>query len=430
MAGVPDSHPFLDDLDARGLIHDSTQRAALAARLAEGPITLYCGFDPTADSLHVGNLLGLVVLRRFAEAGHHPLVLAGGATGMVGDPGGRSDERNLLDAETLAKNLRGITDQITRILGPSDRWELVDNASWTAPMTFLDFLRDIGKHITVNQMMARDSVKARLTSENGISFTEFSYQLIQANDYWWLHTNRGCDLQVGGSDQWGNIVAGVEMIRKRGGGTVHALTWPLLMRADGTKFGKSASGESVWLNPERTSPYAFFQFFMNVEDADVQRLLLQFTLLDVEEIAALVAEHAEARGRRIAQSRLATELTTLVHGPQAASQAQAASQIIFGGSSTEADESTLEMLVDEVPTWTVPAESIDRGLSAIDALVSAGLCSSKADARRTLAQGGGYCNDERLAEESIITRSTLMHDRFALLRRGRKAYALLVVGSA
>ena len=233
-------------------------------------MTVYCGFDPTSDSLHVGSLIGLVNLRRFLDAGHRPLVLIGGATGMIGDPSGRSDERNLLDDATLEANLAGISAQISRVLGPGDGWELVDNADWTAEVRLLDFLRDVGKHVTVNQMIARESVQARMQAEAGISFTEFSYQLLQAHDFWWLRTHRDCELQVGGSDQWGNIVAGVDLVRRRGAGAVHALTWPLLLRSDGTKFGKSASGENVWLDAERTSPYRFFQFWMQAEDADAE----------------------------------------------------------------------------------------------------------------------------------------------------------------
>ena len=291
---VPIDAALLDDLDARGLIHDSTDRDALATRLAAGPLTLYCGFDPTADSLHVGHLLGLVGLRRFIDAGHRALALAGGATGMIGDPSGRSEERNLLDADQLAKNLAAISLQIARVLGPGDRWELVDNATWTAPITFLDFLRDVGKHAPVNQMIARESVQSRMSGDAGISFTEFSYQLLQAHDFWWLRTHRDCELQVGGSDQWGNIAAGIDLVRRRGAGPVHGLTWPLLLRADGSKFGKSASGENVWLDPVRTSPYRFFQFWMQTDDADVERLLLQMTLLPLEQVREIVATHATA----------------------------------------------------------------------------------------------------------------------------------------
>lgn len=421
------TNALLDDLADRGLIHDLTDRDALAERLESGPVTLYCGFDPTADSLHVGSLLGLVMLRRFIDAGHRALVLVGGATGMIGDPSGRSSERNLLDAETLAQNVAGLSGQVGRILGDDGAWELVDNADWTAPVGLLDFLRDVGKHVSVNQMLARESVRARLGSENGISFTEFTYQLLQANDFWWLSEHRGCELQVGGSDQWGNLVAGVDLIRRRGGGSVHALTWPLLLRSDGTKFGKSASGGNVWLDAERTSPYRFYQFFMQVEDADVERLLLQLTVVDIAEVAGLLAAHRAAPHERIAQRRLAYEVTTLVHGSPAADQARQASEVLFGGTVTGAPAEVFEMLADEVETWRVPRAELAAGLTMVDVFVRSGLASSKKDARRTLEQGGGYGNDVRIGPDDRLAESDLLHDRFALVRRGRKAYALVVV---
>ena len=281
---------LLADLEARGLVQDSTDRDALRARINEGPVGLYYGCDPSADSLHVGNLIGLLVLRRFADAGHNAIALAGGATGMIGDPGGRSRERNLLDAATLARNNERIAAQIERI----SRVRLVNNLDWTGPVTLLDFLRDVGKHANVNQMISRESVKARLESENGISFTEFSYQLLQANDYWHLFRTYGVELQIGGSDQWGNLLAGVDLIRRADGGHVHAFTWPLVLRSDGKKFGKSEEG-AVWLAADRTSPYQFFQYWMNVPDADVERFLLQLTLLPVEEALEVAAAHRRRR---------------------------------------------------------------------------------------------------------------------------------------
>ncbi len=292
---------LLADLDARGLIHDSTDRDALAKRLADGPVGVYVGFDPTGDSLHVGNLLGQVTLRRFQLAGHNPIVLAGGATGMIGDPSGVSEERNLLDAATLAKNLEGITVQLEKLLdfspGPHQA-RLVDNYTWTSQVGLLDFLRDTGKYVTVNQMVARESVRARMDTDSGISYTEFTYQLLQAFDFCWLYEHEQCEMQMGGSDQWGNIVTGIDLIRKRLGATAFGLTWPLLLKADGTKFGKSAGG-AVWLDPDRTSPYQFRQFFVQVDDADVERQLLQFTLLSVEEIEELMVAHRELpEGRR------------------------------------------------------------------------------------------------------------------------------------
>ncbi|MBA2496620.1 MAG: tyrosine--tRNA ligase, partial [Acidimicrobiia bacterium] len=297
---------LLADLEARGLVADATDRVALRARLAEGSIAVYHGCDPTADSLHVGNLIGLLVLRRFQDAGHRPIALAGGATGMVGDPSGRSDERNLLDVATLAANVAAISVQISRILGDSGGWELVDNLTWTGGLTVLEFLREVGKHVTVNQMVARESVKTRMAGEHGISFTEFSYMLLQANDYRWLHDHRDCELQVGGSDQWGNILGGVDLVRRTRGATVHGLAWPLLTAPDGTKLGKS-TGARVWLDPARTSPYQLFQHFMAVDDRQLRSFLAIFTLLAVDEVDAVAAAHAEAPGRRDGQRRLARE---------------------------------------------------------------------------------------------------------------------------
>ncbi len=294
MAPMPD---LLDDLEQRGLVHDTTDRAALAARLAEGPITLYHGVDPSAPSLHHGNLIGLIMLRRFQEHGHRPLALAGGATGMIGDPGGRSEERNLLDEPTLAANVAAIKTQIGRILGSEGDWTLVDNLSWTQDLHLLDFLREVGKHVTVNQMVARESVKARMAGEHGISYTEFSYMLLQAHDYDHLHQTEQCELQIGGSDQWGNILSGVDLIRRRRGAAVHALCWPLITAADGTKVGKT-TGARVWLDPDLTSPYAFFQHWINTDDAEVRRMLAQFTLLPMVEVDALLADHAGAPAAR------------------------------------------------------------------------------------------------------------------------------------
>jgi tyrosyl-tRNA synthetase len=425
MTPVTDSVDLLADLEARGLLQDSTDRDALAARLATGPITLYCGFDPTADSLHVGHLLGLLALRRFQDAGHHPLALVGGATGMIGDPSGRSDERNLLDAATLAANVAAITDQIGRVLGAESGWERIDNAAWTADLRLLEFLRDVGKHVTVNHMVAKESVKARMQGEHGISFTEFSYMLLQANDFWWLHANRGCELQVGGSDQWGNITAGIDLVRRRSSATVHGLTWPLLLRADGTKFGKSAAGESIWLAPERTSPYRFFQYWMQADDADVTRLLLQLTLVPVAEVHGLAAQHAEAPGKRLAQRRLATEVTALVHGAPAAADAELASGVLFGAPLGAVPEAVLAGLAGEVPTVEVPRSELERGIDVVDLLVTAGLASSRGEARRAVEQGGAYVNNERHAGDAAVDAGHLLFDQYLLVRRGRRDYALV-----
>ncbi|MDQ3147033.1 MAG: tyrosine--tRNA ligase, partial [Actinomycetota bacterium] len=356
---MPASADLLADLEARGLVHDLTDRAALGGRLAEGPMTLYHGIDPSADSLHVGNLVGILVLRRFQRFGHRPIALAGGATGMIGDPGGRSSERNLLDPDTLGANLAGIKGQLEQLLdfGAGSRSaELVDNASWTGELRLLDFLRDVGKHATVNAMVAKESVRARMQGDEGISFTEFAYMLVQANDFLWLHEHEGCDLQVGGSDQWGNITAGIDLVRRRVGRRVHGLTWPLLLRSDGRKFGKSEGGnEDVWLSASRTTPYRFFQHWMQVADADVGRFLLQLTLLDLEEARSVIAAHSAAPERRVGQRRLAQELTTLVHGADAATAAADAAHALFGADLESLPPGALAALDGEVDTTALGA---------------------------------------------------------------------------
>jgi tyrosyl-tRNA synthetase len=406
---------LLADLEARGLVQDSTDRDALRARITAGQVGVYYGCDPSADSLQVGNLIGLLVLRRFADAGHRAIALAGGATGMIGDPGGRSKERNLLDAETLARNTKRIAEQLERI----SRVPLVNNLGWTGSVTLLDFLRDIGKHASVNQMIARESVKARLESEHGISFTEFSYQLLQANDYLHLCRNHGVEIQVGGSDQWGNLLAGVDLIRRADGKHVHAFTWPLLLRSDGKKFGKSEDG-AVWLAADRTSPYQFFQYWMNVADADMERFLLQLTLVPVEECVAIAAAHAEAPFRRAGQRRLAREVTTIVHGPEATAAAEEASTILFGGSSAGASAQALEFLASEVPTSPFTA-----GVTLAAALAATPLASSLSDARRTISQGAASVNGEVVPEDRPLVESDLLHNRWLLLRKGKRNYHLL-----
>ncbi len=406
---------LLADLEARGLVQDSTDRDALRARITAGQVGVYYGCDPSADSLQVGNLIGLLVLRRFADAGHRAIALAGGATGMIGDPGGRSKERNLLDAESLARNTKRIAEQLERI----SRVPLVNNLGWTGSLTLLDFLRDVGKHASVNQMIARESVKARLESENGISFTEFSYQLLQANDYLHLCRNHGVEIQIGGSDQWGNLLAGVDLIRRADGKHVHAFTWPLLLRSDGKKFGKSEDG-AVWLAADRTSPYQFFQYWMNVADADIERFLLQLTLLPVEECAAIAAAHAEAPFRRAGQRRLAREVTTIVHGPEATAAAEEASAILFGGSPSGASAQALEFLASEVPTSPFTA-----GVTLAAALAATPLASSLSDARRTISQGAASVNGEVVREDRPLAEGDLLYSRWLLLRKGKRNYHLL-----
>ena len=416
---------LLNDLDARGLIHDSTDRAALIERLNQGPMGVYVGFDPTADSLHAGNLLGQVMLRRFQLAGHRPVVLAGGATGMVGDPGGRSEERNLLDRETLNHNVACVKKQLEKILdfdGPVAA-RMVDNATWTEPMGTLEFLRDVGKHFTVNQMVAKESVRARMESENGISFTEFSYMLLQANDFRHLCEFENVDMQMGGSDQWGNITAGTDLIRRRLAKSGYGLTWPLLTRTDGQKMGKSVHG-ALWLDPEKTSPYEFRQYWVQLPDEDVERFLLQLTLRSVEEIHALMNEHRAAPEKRLAQRALATDVTTLVHGAAAEQAAAEAAQVLFGGDPTTASAQALAVVAREVPSSEVTREQLGDQIAV---LVQSGLASSNGEARRTLTQKGFKANGVTLEETKSLLEVDLLHSRFILLRKGKTNFHLLLV---
>ena len=416
---------LLNDLDARGLIHDSTDRAALIERLNQGPIGVYAGFDPTADSLHAGHLLGQVMLRRFQLAGHRPVVLAGGATGMVGDPGGRSEERNLLDRETLNHNVACVKKQLEKILdfdGPVAA-RMVDNATWTEPMGTLEFLRDVGKHFTVNQMVAKESVRARMESENGISFTEFSYMLLQANDFRHLCEFENVEMQMGGSDQWGNITAGTDLIRRRLTKSGYGLTWPLLTRSDGQKMGKSVHG-ALWLDPEKTSPYEFRQYWVQLPDEDVERFLLQLTLRSVDDIHALMNEHRTAPEKRLAQRALATDVTTLVHGAAAEQAAAEAAQVLFGGDPTTASAEALAVVAREVPSSEVTREQLGDQIAV---LVQTGLAASNGEARRTLTQKGFKANGQTLEEAKSLLEVDLLHGRYILLRKGKTNFHLLTV---
>jgi len=419
-----DDTDLIADLEARNLIHDSTDRDALREAVADGPVAIYYGCDPTADSLHVGNLIGLIVLRRFQDAGHRPIALAGGATGMVGDPGGRSEERNLLDEDTLNRNVSAIKAQISRILDlGDDRGELVDNRDWTHPITMLEFLRDVGKHVTVNQMLARESIKLRVNSEHGISFTEFSYMLLQANDYLWLHEHLDCDIQIGGSDQWGNIVAGVDLIRRKTGDHVHAFSWPLLTAADGSKLGKT-TGARTWLDPERTSPYQFRQHWMQTPDDVVGAQLLTFSLRPVEELQAVMADHELAPHRRAAQRALADEVTALVHGAPAALAAAEAADLLFAGDPTTASRAALDTLTTEIPFSTLTTTELD---DAVAVFVRADLASSNGDARRSLQQGSFYVNGAQIDANAQLSGHELLHGRYLLLRKGKKSHHLVEI---
>ncbi len=423
---------ILDDLVARGLVQDSTDLGTLRERLDEGPITVYCGFDPTADSLHVGHLVPLLLLRRFQDSGHLPIALAGGATGMVGDPSGRSEERNLLDSETINLNVEAVAGQLRSFLRfdgnlrASDKSAvLVDNRVWTKEVGVLEFLRDVGKHVTVGTMLGKESIRARLAGDQGISFTEFSYMLLQANDFYELHDREGCELQVGGSDQWGNITAGIDMIRRRTGAPAYGLTVPLMTRADGAKFGKTADG-AVWLSAARTLPYELHQYFLNVDDRDVERFLLHLTLLPVDEVASVMVDHGRAPESRMAQERLADEVCTLVHGEGETARARLAAQGLFG-----ADPPTgavLEALRGIVPETLVVLWDLEGEESLVDVLVASGLCGSRGDARRTLSGGGVSVNGRRQDPDAVaLPPDALVDGRYVLIQKGRRNRHLLVV---
>ncbi|MBP6865753.1 MAG: tyrosine--tRNA ligase [Candidatus Didemnitutus sp.] len=422
---------LLSDLQWRGLLADCTDLDGLRARLATGqPITVYCGFDPTGDSLHVGHLMGQLTLARFQRAGHHAIALAGGATGMVGDPSGRSSERNLLTREQLDHNIACIKAQLSRLLdftAAPNPARLVDNADWIAPFSFLEFLRDVGKHFSLNVMLAKDSVRSRMEGESGISYTEFSYQLLQAYDFFHLRKTFNCELQIGGSDQWGNLTAGTDLIRKKLGhdATAWGWTFPLITKSDGTKFGKTASG-AVWLDPQKTSPYRFYQFFVNTEDAKVCEYLRKFTFLTREQIEPLEAAHAANPGAREAHRALAREVTTLVHGADALAGALKASEILFGGSLDGVTEAIFNDVVGEVPTKVLERAKLDgSGAPIADLVVHAGLEPSKGAARKSLEAGGVYLNNARVDLARTVTAADLFFGKYLLLRKGKKSYAVL-----
>jgi tyrosyl-tRNA synthetase len=421
--------PILEELQWRGLIADMANRDELAKLLAPGakPVTLYVGFDPTADSLHLGHLIGLLILRRFQVAGHRPIAVAGGATGMIGDPSGKSAERNLLSAEVLKANIAGIQGQLARLLDFESKTNpalLVNNADWTRSVGILDFLRDIGKHFSVNVMMARDSVKARM--ETGISFTEFSYSLLQAFDFLHLYEKHGCLVQAGGADQWGNITAGIDLIRRKHDGVACGLTTPLLTKSDGTKFGKTEGG-AVWLSPEKTSVYKFYQFLIQVEDAQVVQLLKYFTFLPQEEIDALAAQHAATPERRDAHRKLALELTRLVHGESATADAVRASEILFGGSLYGITEKQFDEVIAEVPSVTLSKQILGQPAGAlVEMLVAARLSPSKGQARKDIELGGVYVNNVRATDAKLVLGAeNLLFGKFVLLRKGKRNYALV-----
>jgi tyrosyl-tRNA synthetase len=419
---------ILDELKWRGLIADCTDAVELAKKIS-APITLYCGFDPTADSLHVGNLVPLLALRRFQQLGHHPIAVAGGATGSIGDPSGKTQERQLLTKEILDHNIDSVKVQLARLLDFETKQNparLVDNASWTQNISYLDFLRDIGKHFSVNQMVAKESVRARMEDrEVGISYTEFSYMLLQAFDFFVLCRDYNCELQIGGSDQWGNITAGIELTRKKLGKTVFGLTLPLITNADGSKFGKTEAG-AIWLDQKKTSVYKFYQFWINTDDRDVVRYLKFFTFQrSKEEIDALAKKHEKNPGAREVHRALAAEMTLLIHGEEALLKAQIASTVLFGASGDVLDSriNFFDDIDGEVPTQEIEKSKLaGAGLSLIELVVQTGLCASKGQARKDIEAGGIYVNNVRELElERAIRTKDLIHNH-VLLRKGKKNY--------
>ena len=414
---------LIEDLRWRGLVAQSTDEAALLQSLKK-PVTLYIGFDPTAPSLHVGNLVVLLVLRRFQLAGHNPIALVGGATGLVGDPSGRNDERTLNSSEVVEEWVSRIRKQVSVFLDfdtTTNPAVVVNNLDWTAPLSAIEFLRDIGKHFSVNQMLAKDSVSSRLEA-GGISYTEFSYQVLQSYDYLELFRRNNCTLQLGGSDQWGNIVAGLDLIRRVEQGSAHALTVPLLAKADGTKFGKTAGG-SVWLDPEMTSPYAFFQYWLNTEDRDVVNFLKVFSFLTHSEIDALEDAHNANPGLREAHRALARELTTLVHGADTTVRVEAAARALFGqGELSELDEHTLTGALAELPRTIISKDS--QIPTWVDLLAATGVVESKSAARRIVKEGGAYLNNVKISGEDFApSKSDFLCGKYAVLRKGKRDLA-------
>ena len=417
----------LDDLRWRGLLHQLTDERSLSARLDAGPLVAYCGFDPSANSLHVGNLQQLVLLRRLADAGHRPIALIGGGTGMIGDPSGKSEERNLLDASQLDANRAAVAGQVSVFFEERHDAIVADNAEWLEPAGLLGFLRDVGKSFRVNEMVRKDSVRSRLEGhEQGLSFTEFSYMLLQAWDFLHLHDRYGCVLQIGGSDQWGNITEGVDLIRRHRGRQAYGITSPLITKADGAKFGKTESG-TVWLAPERTSPYEFFQFWLRAPDADVGGYLRRLTLVErprIEELDAATAAHPQ---RREAQRALARELTAMVHGATEAAQAERTAAVLFTEEVAGLDGETLAGALADAPTTAVARGELEGGLAMVEALVRTGLAGSRRDARQLLAQGSVHLNGRRVGEDRPVEVADALHGRFVVLRRGRSTQHVLRV---
>lgn len=428
-------NPFIEELRWRGMLQDMTPE--IEEHLNKGMASAYLGFDPTADSLHIGHLVGVMTLLHFQRAGHKPFALVGGATGMIGDPSFKSAERNLLDKATLDHNVASIQNQLAKFLdfgqGTENKAELVNNYDWMAQFSFLEFIRDVGKHITVNYMMAKDSVKRRLEDGNGLSFTEFSYQLIQGYDFFHLWKNNNCSIQLGGSDQWGNIVTGTELIRRMGGGSAYALTVPLITKADGTKFGKTEGG-SVWLDPEKTSPYAFYQFWLNVSDEDASKYIRIFTTLDRETIENLEKDHAEAPHQRALQKEIAKQVTIMVHSAEDYEMAVKASDILFGKSSTEdlasLDERTFLQVFDGVPQVKISAadyQALENTLDLFGEISQGVIFGSKGEARKMIQGGGVSVNKEKLGDPNAPVSFALLQGKYLLVQKGKKNYFIVEI---
>ncbi len=426
---------FVEELKWRGMIHDIMP--GTEEQLAKEQTTAYVGIDPTADSLHVGHLVSVMMMKHLQMAGHKPIFIIGGATGMIGDPSGKSQERNLLDEETIRRNMEGIHSQLSRFIdfnsSASNAAMMLNNYDWMKQFSFLDFIREIGKHITVNYMMSKDSVKRRLTGEcsDGMSFTEFTYQLVQGYDFLYLRKNYNCLLQMGGSDQWGNITTGGELIRRKEGLEAFGLTWPLMTKSDGKKFGKTESG-NIWLDPKRTSPYKFYQFWLNSTDEDAARYIKIFTILPPAEIDALIAEHSEAPHLRKLQKTLAKEITCLIHGEENYEAALEASQILFGNATSETlkkiDEDTFLSVFEGVPQFEISAADLKAGIMMVDFLADkTAIMASKGEARRALKGNGISINKEKVSEETVVNESHLIDGKYILAQSGKKNYYLVIV---
>lgn len=426
---------FVEELKWRGMLHD--MMPGTEEQLAKEMTTAYVGIDPTADSLHIGHLVSIMILKHFQRCGHKPIFLVGGATGMIGDPSGKSLERNLLDEETLHRNQEGIKKQLSRLVDFSSEApnaaEMVNNYDWMKNFTFLEFIRDIGKCITVNYMMAKDSVKKRFNGEgDGMSFTEFTYQLVQGTDFLHLYQHKNCKLQMGGSDQWGNITTGTELIRRKTGGEAFGLTCPLIKKADGTKFGKTESG-NVWLDPRYTSPYKFYQFWLNVSDEDAERYIKIFTMLDKETIDSLITAHREAPHLRELQKRLAKEITCMIHSEEEYDKAVEASGILFGNATADAlrkiDEQTFLQVFEGVPQFEVPAAALAEGIGFINLCTEqAAIFPSKGEARKLIQGGGVSLNKEKVTStDAVVTSDNLLSGKYLLVQKGKKNYFLITV---